>query len=627
MEGKANSLGDENSWPRLGDENDNSKFNTRDKGGKGEVMEAYYESEGEDDCKYHSTSNKYEGQVSHPDRSSRRDGSRRDSRRRDSSRRDSTEKGLGERTFGESYGKNGYKIPRPSQNLGYRSFERAPGSRTEVIAQAAVGSTSEESDCKDDRRPPQLRRLEDFNSITISRDRTEDSSFEKDLLIAASRENRDAPPTDLVHENSPLLPRFRWPAPIPRYDWMLSEGQQASEIGRTYVGMGEQDEEILWPRKPAEVHQSQPAGSTAQNPALARRSDRPSRSGTPQNFASDTTINQILELEKQIRILRKKQKELGSTTFQVFHKIESDQTTFLMPPSWSILPKGDWKLIGNEPLANETHYLSRRPDIAFIVYSFYGEGHQKQAMEHAKVTGGPLPQPVPLRETIRLYSRKMINAAKNFLEAQPTFKKDFPNWNSASDIESPFLFWYHYRSSGYLDVMSEPHKGQMRLLGGWIDQNYGQIYQDADSKFSRGLVSNSTMPFFVRPGEVLVSYDPKGIQGYISESWAVREIPSQLSGRDEDDEKKKETWSIKCWSYSYNGRFSRSSSDLPIEFECGDDHSDIDIAKLQVLPLRLATDEIRIKLERRGRMMWACRNRKLIAYDDKGNVYGVSSAA
>jgi len=164
----------------------------------------------------------------------------------------------------------------------------------------------------------------------------------------------------------------------------------------------------------------------------------------------------------------------------------------------------------------------------------------------------------------------------------------------------------------------------MQLLGGWIDRNYGRTYQDAEKKLSRGLVSGSIMPFFVRPGEVLVSHDPKGIQGYISESWAVREIPSQLSGPGEDGKKKKETWSVKCFSYSYNGRFFRSSSTLLIELESDDENSDIDIAKLQVLPLRLAADEIRIKLERRGRMMWACRNRKLVAYDDEASLYGVS---
>jgi len=461
------------------------------------------------------------------------------------------------------------------------------------MEKGAVGSTSEEPDCKEDGRPPWLRRWEESNPITISRDRTEDSSFQKDLLIAVLGENRDALPTGLVNGDAP--------ASSPR-DWSPPR-KKRGRPPRPRTGIGEQEEEFLRLRKPTEVHQPQPAGSASQ---------------------SNTTINQILELEKQIQILRKKQMDLGSTTIQVLHKIELDQNTFLMPPSWTLTPDGSLKLIGNEPLADESQYLSKRPDIAFVVYRFYGEGHQKQAMEHAKATGGPLPPPVVIRETIRLYSKKMVNAVEKFLGAQPTFKKDFPTWNSMSQIDSPFIFWYHYRSSGYTDIMPEPHKSQMQLLGGWIDRNYGRLYQDAEKKFSRGLVSASTMPFFVKPGEVLVSYGTKGIQGYISESWVVREDLPNLLGRGKGGEKKKATWSVKCWSYSYNGRFSRSSSDIRIEFECGDDHSGIDIAKLQVLPLRLATDEIRIKLERRGRMMWACRNRKLVAYDDKASVYGVS---
>ncbi|KEZ40093.1 hypothetical protein SAPIO_CDS9107 [Scedosporium apiospermum] len=583
-------------WLRFRDRDadDKTKISTGDKGeeGEGEDMEDEDERESEDNYTD-------EGQVSRPDTS---DGG------------DSTEDGSPEPTTREPDTENARKGFELKQLTPARNPRSTAGRRGQVTEKGGVGPTIEESKCTDDRRPPGLRHWEDLKHIMISRDRTEDSSFRKDLLIAASGENGDKLLIDddenkLVAE--PTFTRVVAPSISGDYQFQLQllenknkrlvmERRERREMERREQEGGVPTRNL--PVQPAGVHRSQPAESTSR---------------------SKTAINQILELEKQIEILRKKQRDLGSTTIQVLHKIErDDQNAFLMPPSWSLTPDGSLKLIGNEPLANESNYLSRRPDIAFVVYSFYGEGHQKQAIENAKATGGPLPQPVVIRETIRLYSKKMVNAVENFLGAQPTFRKDFPTWSSMSHIDSPFIFWYHYRSSGYTDIMPEPHKSQMQLLGGWIDRNYGQLYQDAEKKFSRGLVSGSIMPFFLRPGEALVSYDPKGIQGHISKSWVVREEPSRSSSWGKDSEKKKARWTVNCWSYSYNGRFSRSPSKLLIELKSDDEHSDIDIAKLRVLPLRLATDEIRIKLEHRGRMMWACRNRKLVAYDGKASLYG-----
>ena len=54
---------------------------------------------------------------------------------------------------------------------------------------------------------------------------------------------------------------------------------------------------------------------------------------------------------------------------------------------------------------------------------------------------------------------------------------------------------------------------------------------------------------------------------------------------------------------------------MEIEFE--NKHPGVDIAKVGVLLLRLSDEEIRTKLDHRGRMMWARRYKNPIAYKYK----------
>lgn len=332
----------------------------------------------------------------------------------------------------------------------------------------------------------------------------------------------------------------------------------------------------------------------------------------PGNFDANPSskTKQVILLGNEIKRLQDQQIALGSTTWLVLHKVESEPTTCLVEPSWI----STTALKGNSPLADEKGYLNHRPDVAFVIYKYYDATHQAKATRKAKVEGQPLPEPLPHREVIKLQSKKMIDAFDMFVNAHPTFRDEFPGWDSRAPIPSPFLFWYAYRSKTCLDRMSEPDRSQMNMLTEWIEQSYVQMYTEAKIQFSRGLVSTKSMPFFCKPGEVLAFKNDKGIRGYIADSWAHKR-PSTLR----DLNNRVETWLVRAHNYGYDGRFYRIEETLLVNLEFNDDQTEVEIKDLRVLPLRLATDEVRCKLERRGHMMWACRHRSLVAYDDRGS--------
>ncbi|KAH6954339.1 P-loop containing nucleoside triphosphate hydrolase protein [Fusarium avenaceum] len=337
----------------------------------------------------------------------------------------------------------------------------------------------------------------------------------------------------------------------------------------------------------------------------------------PANPKASINFVQISQLEQEIHRLRMLQNTLKSTNWLVLHKIDGENVTYLAEPYWTLYQGPPLYFKGNSPLANEAEFLKHRSDVAFVVYRHYQPGFQSKDVKKAMEDGSTMPDPRPVKEVVQPHSEEMIAALDNFVSSHPSFKEKFPGWKSDNPISSPFLFWFCYRSSGVLEGMAEPHKKQMLLLAKWIDENYSDMFAEVQSKFSAGYVSESTMPFFIQPGEVLVSKNEKGVQGHIAESWPKKDS-TFCSPPEYPNEPRKitQSWSVNVWSYKYDGKFYRSHSTLYINLEFDEDNSDVSIEKWSILPMRFGNGEFRTKLDRRARTMWACRKRNLIAYKD-----------
>ncbi|KAM0402758.1 hypothetical protein ACHAPZ_004249 [Fusarium culmorum] len=326
---------------------------------------------------------------------------------------------------------------------------------------------------------------------------------------------------------------------------------------------------------------------------------------------------QIAQIQQEIERLRRIQNTLKSTTWLVLHKIQGDETTYIADPSWAPKQGQAPYFRGNSPLANESEYLKHRSDAAFVVYRHYDPTFQAKDIRKAREEGLPLPYPKPAWEVVQPLSEQMIAALDEFVDSHPTFRDKFPGWRSTDPINSPFLFWYCYRAATDLQAMDEPHRKQMTLLTEWIDNNYSEMHAAVEDKFSQGFVSEATMPFFIRPGEVLVSMNERGISGHIAETWPTQGLTNYASPSHPNGPRKvTQRWSVGAWSYGYDGKFYKNSTVLTISLEFDEDSPDVSIVEVNILPIRFGNKDFRTKLERRGRTMWACKGRNLIAYND-----------
>ncbi|KAH7196524.1 uncharacterized protein B0J16DRAFT_1317 [Fusarium flagelliforme] len=428
---------------------------------------------------------------------------------------------------------------------------------------------------------------------TISRDQTGASSFRKERLAALSQEKDLWDQHQSQHQSHYQKVRVPMAPPAERIR-ILIEGQESALAHKT----------------PVQSYKAISRPNTGMNSEAGTTSKEVSASRAPARHIK------IAQLEEEIQRLRRVQNTFKSTTWLVLHKIQGEDTAWMDRPSWEPVLGELPHFKGNSPLANEDDYLRQRPDAAFVVYKHYKPSFQASDVVKTDDGRATVPDPKPVREVIQPLSEQMIAALHTFVDSHPTFKDKFPGWRSNGPIESPFLFWYYYRDSTNLDTMAEPHKTQMQLLTEWIDDNYGKMHAEVETSFSRGCVSEATMPFFIRPGEVLVSKSADDIQGYIAESWATKLDSDDATLSPAKVQNVFQSWTVDAWSYGYDGRFYRRSTTLLITIEFNGESPDTNIEDLNTLPIRFGTDEFQTKLQRRGRTMWACRKRTLITYND-----------
>lgn len=367
---------------------------------------------------------------------------------------------------------------------------------------------------------------------------------------------------------------------------------------------------------------------------------------------SETTSSAIIrnqELMLRIASLEHENKRLKTSQMvpshvKVLHHISNQQHSefnaysmvYVDEPTWSISPAGEVSLLSKVPINDVSGYLGQHPDITFVVAAFYTPQKQKSEVIRAMRAKRVLPRPKPTSETIKLRAPALIDAVDSFLALQPTISTDFPWFNEKGDIPTPYLFWYHHRSPTALDVLSAPHQKIMSLLTSWIEEHYAEIYDRVDDTLHRGVVTENTMPFLVKPGDVLVWKEKDELNAVIAKGWTCKKSPvasTQKATEKERDYKEEKTasktmeWTVDSWRFAFDGKFDRIKHPVDIVLDSDDPDEEIQIEELNVYPLDYAPARFKPILEERGKSFWRCRNQYLVSYEDHQSAQNVSTTS
>ncbi|KAF3806905.1 putative 26S proteasome regulatory subunit-like [Colletotrichum gloeosporioides] len=352
---------------------------------------------------------------------------------------------------------------------------------------------------------------------------------------------------------------------------------------------------------------------------------------------SSTCFNVLQKMKQRIQQLEAENEKLSrpppavAVRVRIFHCLQNedmDEHTYLSEPEWMV-NEDDIRLSARSLLMDPKRYIKKEKGISFVVYKCYSEDHQRDAVEEARKFSGPLPHPVPAYQDILLTSKEMVDAVKAFFALHPASRGEFPKVNTDDRLSAPFIWWYHHRKSNKIGCLPHRQAELVNALIGHIEQAYAPLYDNIDEQLSRGFVSNASMEYLFRPGQVLISFTDGIPQGHIAisrpftysdepDDYAI--IPTSKRRRD-PSEKYLSQWNISTRSISYRGNFVRVEEKLKIEFETETETGEIDISTLPVVPLEYTSEAVQERLRRRGHTIWKCREKRLISYQGKRQIH------
>lgn len=381
----------------------------------------------------------------------------------------------------------------------------------------------------------------------------------------------------------------------------------------------------------------------------------------------------IERLQMRAIQLKATTKNMTSSRYQTFYRIlhissenstENLSSTFFDPPE-CVIGQGSARMLRCKiPLSNFDLYLEQNKDVSFIVYRTYVES-DAVAVSNSHITINGEEIPVEINESIQPVAQDLITALETILQSREEYEDLLATYRSTDELHAPYLFMYHNRKD--LDMvrnnLNQFSQNQFALFSEYVIQNYGSMYETADSLFSRGKTSPECIKYLFKPGDLLVKRYENDYRGWVACSWP-REIvtkrmsrseaetlkkgvpiplycPREASKKNADDMVLVHHLSIAAWHWDFDGNFQRQNDILEFTIQAEENQTEhrkkaaahhdlkaqdkanqsekdqVAIEELIVFPMKYASTEIVNKLRRRGRTFWKCRSRKFVSYQEQ----------
>lgn len=291
------------------------------------------------------------------------------------------------------------------------------------------------------------------------------------------------------------------------------------------------------------------------------------KNGEAEASVHEQMMAEIIELKTENELLNQRllKHDLVIPAWLVFHRVrQSHQEMFYLDePHWAVENRRD-VFKGQTHIRDPLIYASCRSNIAFMVTKIYSL---------QPIAGGPQKhcEAVYTSEKIQFISAEMKTAFSAFVENQPNFYRDFPDYDERNEIESPYLIWYRYRSNS-ISGLQQKDRDLIMLLKSYIEQSYGYEHRSVDEMFDRGMVSRRACKYLIRPGDVLIdqNHTCSPPQASVASSWTRLEPNNtELEGESVSDSvsdsaapepiDEDSTWTVKSWFWDYQEKFVKKN--------------------------------------------------------------------
>jgi hypothetical protein len=389
-------------------------------------------------------------------------------------------------------------------------------------------------------------------------------------------------------------------------------------------------------------------------------------------------VEYLLQENLRLRSLLEEEQppaQLPPSFWKVLHRVhcagEAEKRMYTDEPYQSKYSNGQCHLCGRDEVKNIDLFIERHKEFAFIVYIDYrctghynglhaggwedigslgmpGEGaklSRRSAQRKGPARGNGDIEPQRSRRQLPDeddFEATTTSAALvitcdvlhegllNLLSQNSVFKFCFHYTEDTQEFPVPFLAYYHFHDAiqdALRGLDDEEERKQLQLLSTFIMQTYSNEFAHVGNMFDRGVVTMPFLKYLFVPNEIVLAVTKGQTTGHIQQGF-LEFSPGHLStpmsveavlvgaagGEASESVEKPQVASLKVKNWGFNGEFIMQMKNLSIDWDIPA-KQEREIAKLNVYPLRFASDDLKAHLAARGRTFWECRKNKYVNYE------------
>jgi hypothetical protein len=255
------------------------------------------------------------------------------------------------------------------------------------------------------------------------------------------------------------------------------------------------------------------------------------------------------------------------------------------------------------------------PNISFLIYRTYNclEYHAlvfaalEKAPSGVSILAEDARHAVPELEHMEIVSNHLSDAIEEVKDRDSYDVDEFQHkslllgWRREQSLIASYLHFYYARGLfAKHESRLQSHKEHINLLLGYLSDEFGPEFKEAEDLFSKGLVTRKHFHKLFGPREVLATLNGSG------QHVAMVSRYPPLPGSD--------PIRVECEIMDFNGKFVKYKRNVTIHWPKNLSESDVaSIGSLSAFPIR-SNEFLEDKLRQRGELFWKLRKRKLIQY-------------
>lgn len=347
---------------------------------------------------------------------------------------------------------------------------------------------------------------------------------------------------------------------------------------------------------------------------------------------SALTLDQLQHLASETRAKK------ISPRYQLIHRVSHSRgiRMYLDEPQWIAGEISDKDaLAGNLPIHNVPEYLSKHPEICFVIWRDYKlrqskdeakkdywhkEDRRSQGLK-AECAEIPIHEGETVEPTTEIASWAIDRFREHFgfdFNISDGFKFNNTDATSSNALEAPYFELYHTRGDNlkvFFETLETEIQHQFQVLLDYVYSQYADEYQVVDDMIGRGKILTSHVRYLFKPGDIVVQGHGDEVQGFLTQNWLQKGHKVAKAGTET------RSFNLDCQYWVFDGMFSRNKKTLKLECDLADT-SEKKIDDLHIRPLKYVQEATVMRLKQRGQRIWRCRVRSMVSY---GEIHSTAS--